>query len=103
MDRGHDSLQRQSEGERLRGPSTTQTQDHIRLTVVFVSLAQMLSKSAYDEVEPRKTCEGATLPREVGLPDLYQDVYEENNIDGTFQKMSRLVFLVRFPHRKRPL
>jgi hypothetical protein len=44
----------------------------------------MLSEPAYDEVEPRKTHEGATLPCEVGLPDLYQDIYAENNLDETF-------------------
>ena len=49
----------------------------------------MFGEQAYDEVEPRKTRKGETLPREVDLPDVHQDVYEENNIDGTFQAMSR--------------
>ena len=49
----------------------------------------MLSEPDYDEVEPRKTREGATLPREVGLLNLHQDVYEENYIDGICQTMSR--------------
>ena len=50
----------------------------------------MLSELAYDEVESRKTHERATLPCEVGLPDLYwEGVYEENNFDGSLQKMPR--------------
>ena len=67
----------------------------------------MLSELAHDEVEPRKTRKGETLPRKVGLPDVPEDIYEENNIDGTFQTMSRSrtilykVGSLRFvPHRK---
>ena len=54
-----------------------------------MSLARMLNQPAYDEVEPRKTHEGATFLGQMGLPELHHDVYEENNIDGTFPTVSR--------------
>lgn len=101
MGREHDNLQSACEGKGPDHPSTAQTCDDVRLSVVFVFLERVYNKPAYDQVEPPAPHKGATPSCKVGMSDVCQDVYEEKDIDDTFQTMSRSrmnSFFLGLPH-----